>query len=347
MSLTVLSVSYPLARVSPDATGGSEQVLAALDRGLAAAGHRSIVVAPEGSRVQGTLRPIGFEAGPLDKAARARATAAVRAAVAAVLAAERVDLVHLHGIDFPAYLPPVGVPVLATLHLPPDWYPEGVLRPARLETWLNAVSATQHAACPPSSALLPPIPNGVPVDRLTARHAKRSFALFLGRICPEKGVHLAIEAARRADVPLLIAGEVYGYAAHQAYFDDAVRPRLDARCRFLGPVGFARKRRLLTAARCLLVPSLAAETSSLVAREAAACGTAAVAFRAGALPETVAHGRIGFLVDDVDGMAEAIGAAGRIDPTACRAHARERFSEAGMVAAYLALYARLARTAAA
>ncbi|MGA7868187.1 MAG: glycosyltransferase, partial [Stellaceae bacterium] len=45
---------------------------------------------------------------------------------------------------------------------------------------------------------------------------------------------------------------------------------------------FRPKRRFLTAARCLLMPSLIAETSSLVAMEAIACGTPVVAFPVGA-----------------------------------------------------------------
>ncbi len=346
VSLRVLSVAYPLARVSPDSTGGSEQVLSALDRALVAAGHRSIVVAPVGSRVEGRLAPIPWTGGLLDEAAKAAAQAANRDAIAGVLCREPVDVVHLHGIDFDRYLPAPGPPVLATLHLPPDWYPPEALRPARPRTWLNCVSAAQHAACPPSPNLVDPIENGVPVGRFAARHAKRGFALFLGRICPEKGVHLALRAAHRADVPLVVAGELYPYAAHRAYFDTEVRPLLDARRRFVGPVGFARKRRLLTAARCLLAPSLAAETSSLVVREAAACGTAVVAFPNGALRAAVEEGRSGFLVPDADAMADAILRAATIDPEHCRALARERFDEGAMAARYLALYARLAGDAA-
>jgi glycosyltransferase involved in cell wall biosynthesis len=346
VSLTVLSVAYPLARVSPDSTGGSEQILSALDRALVAAGHRSIVVAPEGSRVAGRLVPIPWSGGHLDDRAKAQAQAANRDAVARILAGERVDLVHLHGIDFDRYLPAPGPPVLATLHLPPDWYAPEALSPARPRIWLNCVSAAQHAACPPSPSLVDPIENGVPVSRFAARHAKRGFALFLGRICPEKGVHLALQAAHRAGVSLVVAGELYPYAAHRDYFEAEVRPLLDARRRFIGPVGFARKRRLLTAARCLLVPSLAAETSSLVVREAAACGTAVVAFPNGALAEAVEDGRSGFLVPDVDAMAAAVRRVDAIDPEVCRALARARFDETAMAGRYLALYARLAAGAA-
>ena len=342
MTLTVLSVGYPLAPVSPDSAGGAEQVLAMLDRALVAAGHRSIVIAPAGSTVAGDLRPVPMQAGVLDDDAKARSQADTRHAIADTLGREQVDLVHLHGIDFHAYLPAPGVPVLATLHLPPAWYPAEALDPERPDTWLHCVSATQHAACPPSSHLLPPIENGVPVTDLRANHGKRRFALFLGRICPEKGVHLAIEAARNAGIPLLIAGQVYPYSDHQRYFDEQIRPHLGPSCRFLGPVGFERKRRLLTAARCLLVPSLAPETSSLVAREAAACGTAVIAFPNGAMAEAVEQGRTGFLVPDIEAMTDAIDASATIEPAVCRAVAAARFSHTTMIARYLDLYRALA-----
>ena len=342
MTLTVLSVAYPLAPVGPDAVGGAEQVLSHLDRALAEASHRSIVIACEGSSTHGQLVEVPREAAPLDDAARARAWARHRAAVAGALERWPVDLVHLHGIDFHEYLPPPGVPALATLHLPPDWYSSEALAPQRPDTWLHCVSQAQHDTCPPSPNLLPPIPNGVPVAELTARHAKRGFALMLGRVCSEKGIHLALEAAKKADVPLLIAGEVFAYEAHRHYFEDEVLPRLDQARRFIGPVGFKRKRRLLTAARCLLVPSLAPETSSLVAREALACGTPVVAFPNGALRETVEDGRTGLLVDGVDGMAEGIRRAHTLDPEECRRVARERFSLDAMVARYFAVYGQLA-----
>lgn len=340
--LTVLSVAYPLAPVSPDAVGGAEQVLATLDRALVAAGHRSLVVACAGSAVAGTLLPTPARAGPLDEGTRAAAHAAHRRAIREALRRWPVDLVHLHGIDFFAYRPPPGVPVLVTLHLPLAWYPEAALRPRRPGTWLHAVSAAQRRDGPPGLALLPDIPNGVDVDALRARHAKRRFALALGRICPEKGFHLALDAARRARTPLLLGGAVFPYAAHERYFREEIVPRLDRERRFLGSLGFARKRRLLTAARCLLVPSLVAETGSLVAMEALACGTPVVAFPNGALAEVVEHGVTGFLVRDEEEMAEAIRAVERLDPEACREAARRRFSAERTVERYLDLYRELA-----
>ncbi len=337
--LTVASVAYPLAPVGAHSVGGAEQMVHLLDHALVAAGHRSIVIAREDSVVAGELLPIPHFPGPIDDAMRRATQAATRDALRDV----RADIVHMHGIDFADYLPPAGLPTLATLHLPPEWYTPEALCPSRPGTWVHCVSTTQHAACPPSAALLPPISNGVPVAALQAScHIRRSFTLMLGRICPEKAQHLALEAARLAGVPLLIAGEAYPYPAHQAYLRDEILPRLDHIRRLIGPIGFTRKRRLLAAARCVLIPSLAPETSSLVAMEAIACGTPVIAFRTGALPEIVSHGETGFIVDDAAGMAAMIARVGEIDPEHCRATARARFSLERCVDAYLTRYADLA-----
>lgn len=345
MSLTVLSVAYPFAPVSEDPVGGAEQVLSQLDRALVEAGGRSLVLAQAGSRPRGALIPFAAPEGPLTDAAKAAVLAEVRARLTATLAGERVDVVHLHGIDFAEYLPPPGPPCLVTLHLPLDWHAPAALRPSRPDTWLVPVSASQARSAPAELALLAPIENGVELDAFRERPRRRGFALCLGRVCEEKGFHLALDAVRAANVPLLIAGEVFPYPAHQAYFAREIRPRLDARRRFLGPVVGAAKRRLLAAARCVLIPSLVAETSSLVAREALAAGTPVIAFPSGALPEAIDHGRTGFLVDGVAGMAAAILRSAEIDPEACRAEARARFDVRRTTAAYLDLYARLAATA--
>ncbi|MGX8008950.1 glycosyltransferase [Mesorhizobium sp. ORM8.1] len=166
---------------------------------------------------------------------------------------------------------------------------------------------------------------------------------MLSRICPEKGIHLALQAASRAEVPLAVGGRLYPYQTHIQYFDEEVCPRLDRRRRFLGPLGFCAKRRLLNAARCLVVPSLAAETSSLVAMEALACGTPVVAFPNGALSDVVEHGKTGFLVDDIDEMAKAIVASAELDNETCRAEARRRFSLDRMVSSYMDAYRELAK----
>lgn len=319
--LTILNVAYPRAPVGPDAVGGAEQVLTHIDEALVAAGHRSIVVACDGSA-----------AGELVHSAPENYLDALQAI--------RADLIHLHGVDFHHYLPPSGIPALVTLHLPVSWYPAEIFELKRPQTYLHCVSVTQRHDCPDSPLLVDTIPNGVPEPRRHCR-GKRNYAMALGRICPEKGFHIALEAAGRARVPLLLAGQVFAYDAHERYFRTEIAPRLSSPHRFLGPLNRARKQRLLAAARCLLVPSLVPETSSLVAMEALSCGTPVVAFRKGALNEIVEDGKTGFLVDHEKEMAEAIHASASLDPAVCRETARRRFSVARMTEHYLALYQKL------
>jgi glycosyltransferase involved in cell wall biosynthesis len=344
MPLTVLSVAYPFAPVGPDTAGGAEQVLAALDRALVEAGHRSLVVACSGSEAAGELVPAGPLPTQFTEEARTRAQRRQRWCIIDTLRRWPIDVVHCHGHDFAEYLPPTGVSTLVTLHLPADHYrPETLLedRPGR---YFNCVSASQRQSFAATDAMLPAIPNGVPTSRLQAHHARRRFAVALGRVCPEKGFHLALDAAALAQIPLLIGGQVFPYGEHQEYFEREIRPRLGQHARFLGTLDFTRKRRLLTAARCVLVPSTIAETSSLVAMEAIACGTPVVAFPVGALPDIIEHGVTGFLVGNTREMAEAIHAAAKLDSERCRETARRRFPLKRMVAGYLRYYHELSNS---
>jgi glycosyltransferase involved in cell wall biosynthesis len=88
----------------------------------------------------------------------------------------------------------------------------------------------------------------------------------------------------------------------------------------------------------LLIPSLAPETSSLVAMEAMASGTPVIAFRNGALPEIVSEGCTGFLVDSAQEIAQAITDVNSISPLVCRAEAERKFSSLTMIRRYFELY---------
>jgi len=339
---TVISVAYPFAPVGIDSIGGAEQILSLLDRELVRRGHRSIVVACEGSKTAGMLLATPAADGVLTEEERSKIQRQHRRTLERALELHPdADLVHMHGIDFDKYLPPPGVPVLVTLHLPASWYSPQVFEIARPQTHLHCVSASQQRACPAGTPLLDDIPNGVPVDELSFRCGKRRYVIALGRICPEKNFHVAMDAATRAGFPLILGGEVFPYPSHLEYFRRQIVPRLTSGHRFLGPLGFARKRRLLSGARCLLNPSLAPETSSLVAMESLACGTPVVAFPSGALPDIIDHGVTGFVVRHEQEMADAVDAAGALDPESCRATARRRFSLEAMVQRYLDSYQQM------
>ena len=166
----------------------------------------------------------------------------------------------------PGCLPPPGPPVLVTLHLPPGWYRPGRSNPSGPRTWLHCVSRSQQhepARRAPSCCRRSRTASRSRRWRRPAARGAASRSCWRGS-APRRASDLALEAAHARGVELLIGGEVFPYPAHTDYFASKVRPLLDGRRRFLGPVGFARKRRLLAAARCLLIPSLAPETSSLV-----------------------------------------------------------------------------------
>lgn len=339
MPLTVLNVAFPFAPVGPAAVGGAEQVVAQLDRLLVAAGHRSMVLACAGSSVAGELIEIPCVEGMIDFAARNEAWRAIRARIAELVSGAPIDVIHMHGLDFHHYAPLNG-PTLVSLHLPLAWYEADAWANSNPRLRYHCVSRRQQGSLA-DPRFLPPIANGVPVPERPAR-ARGGFALVLCRICPEKGVHLAIEATRLADVPLVIAGRAFPYPEHEAYFADRVKPHLGERVRFVGPVGLDEKARLLARARCVLVPSLAEETSSLVAMEALAHGAPVIAFDRGALASIVEHGRTGYVVSDEREMAAAISQTGVISSQVCWQSARERFSEARLFALYLEAYRAVA-----
>ena len=180
MRLTVLNASYPLAQVSFGTPGGAEQVLATIDEALVRAGHRSLVLAPEGSRCSGLLLPTSALPSKLDDAARHAVQQQHRDGLKRALARFQVDVVHLHGLDFSHYLPESQVPVIVTLHLPINWYPPEAFQIERPQTYLICVSRSQAQACTTQAQVEQVIENGVPLDRFRRGRAKSSYVLGLG-----------------------------------------------------------------------------------------------------------------------------------------------------------------------
>lgn len=345
MPLTVLSIAYPFAPVGPRAVGGAEQILGDLDHALVSAGHVSLVVACEGSRAARKLYSAPVPGELLNDADRLWSRSRFQAAIDRALSSQCVDLIHMHGLNFHEYKLPSNIPVLVTLHLPIAWYPQDVWTKYGPNVQLQCVSETQRRTCPPELRNPALVTNGVAQPAAVAKTG--DFAIALGRICPEKNQHVALEAGRLAGTRVLLGGSVFPYPDHERYFRDKVEPLLGAESpghAFLGPLLPERKQDLLAQAKCLLHPTLAPETSSLVAMEAVAAGTPVIAYRSGALPEIVEDGVTGFLVDSAEEMAAAIRKVHTIDPEICRSTARRRFSRERMVRDYFDLYGQLTRT---
>jgi glycosyltransferase involved in cell wall biosynthesis len=161
----------------------------------------------------------------------------------------------------------------------------------------------------------------------------------MGRMSPDKGPHRAIDAARRAGVPLVLAGPVQ--PGQEEFFATEVEPHLDDDgVRYVGEAGAEDKRDLYRRASGFLMPIRWPEPFGLVMVEAMACGTPVIAYPEGAAPELVRDGESGFVVDDEAGMAAAIGRLGEIDPHHCRAVTDERFGVDAVCARYEAIYSR-------
>jgi glycosyltransferase involved in cell wall biosynthesis len=78
--------------------------------------------------------------------------------------------------------------------------------------------------------------------------------------------------------------------------------------------------------------------------ESMAAGTPVIAFRRGAVPEVIEHGRTGFIVDTLDEMVEAARHIDEIDPHECRRVAEERFALEPFVIAHEVAYQTLLTT---
>jgi glycosyltransferase involved in cell wall biosynthesis len=165
--------------------------------------------------------------------------------------------------------------------------------------------------------------------------------VYLGRICYEKGAHLAIEIAERLRRRIVLIGGVYPFAAHQQYFRDFMQPHLGPQVEWIDSPSFDKKHEIVANAAAVVIPSLVEETSSLVAMEAAACGTPVLAFPRGALPEIVQEGETGFLRDSVEELVQCASKLNTISSRRCREHAERDFSSHRMASEYLELYRRL------
>ena len=340
---SILFVAYPLLPVSDASCGGAEQMLWTLERELASSGIRTAVAACAGSRVHGELLCTGTAPQEPDQFENRQGEHSQ--AVLEFCRTREFSIVHDKSGHFWPHAAQLDVPVVATLHLPRSFYPDGAFDSVARNVFFNCVSESQAESFGELPNFTGVVPNGIALDRFpfteSAQASKRDYLLWMGRICPEKGTHLALDAARRAGMKLIVAGAVYPFSWHRQYFQREVEPRLRA----AGPMAeyveappFAHKLELLRNARALLIPTLAAETSSLVAMEAMACGTPVVAFANGAVPEVVADGETGFLVKDVKEMADAVVRIDAIDPKRCRARVEERFSAARMAEDYQQLY---------
>ena len=249
--------------------------------------------------------------------------------------AAEFDLIHSH-YDFMAltYTRLVKTPVLTTIHgfSSPNIMP--VYRKYR-EGYFVSISDSDRA---PGLNYLATVYNGIDLSLYPLQPAGGEDLIFLGRIHPDKGVHLAIEVARISGLRLLIAGIIQD----RKYFREQVEPHLDARqIRYLGPVDVRGKNELFARARALLHLNTIPERFGLVLVEANAAGVPVIAMDLGSCREVIEHGHTGFLVKDVNEAVLALQGIAGIDRQVCRDRVQQRFSIETMVAGYERVYATI------
>jgi glycosyltransferase involved in cell wall biosynthesis len=334
----------PIAEpVPPLLYGGTERVVDWLTTELRGRGHEITLFASGDSQTEATVVPVRPKALRLDAPPRFDGAAwALVGALAVLDRLDEFDVVHNH-LDFAPLAVLQGAssltPVLTTLHGRLDI--DGLLplsrRLARFP--LVSISDAQRSALPEASWAAT-VYHGLPMDEYVPGPGRGDYFLFLGRISAEKRPHVAIHAARRAGVRLVIAAKVD--EVDRDYFETEVVPLLGyPGIDFVGEVDEAGKARLLRDARGLLFPILWPEPFGLVMVESMAFGTPVITRRCGSTPEVVSHGRTGFVCDDDDALQAAIRGIDRIDRAACRRWVESRFSVGRMAAQYEAIYERL------
>jgi glycosyltransferase involved in cell wall biosynthesis len=335
--MRIAIVAPPWVAVPPVGYGGTEVVLDGLARGLQAAGHEILLFTTGDSTCPVPKAWVFEEACGVGIGG---AVTELRHVIHAYEAASGYDIVHDHTLVGPVYSERFSsLPVVTTNHGPFDGELHDYYRAIGDRVPIIAISDHQ-ASLVSDISVAAVIHHGIDVDKFTVGSGGGGYALFLGRMSADKGVHNAIRIARKAGVPLKIAAKLHEQPEYD-YFNEYVRPLLGGDIEYVGEVGGAAKRELLAEAMCLLNPMQWHEPFGMVMIEALSSGTPVVATPRGAAPEIVDDGVTGYLRAGEEGLASALLRVGELDRAACRKAAVGRFSLEPMVDAHVALFERV------
>ncbi|MBV6627550.1 MAG: glycosyltransferase family 4 protein [Rivularia sp. (in: Bacteria)] len=245
------------------------------------------------------------------------------------------DIVHNNSLNyFPIVLSnTINTPLVTTLHTPP--FPllyTAVKHRKRSHNYIS-ISQFNAASWGLNNGLSQVIYNGVDTDIFAFNDKNvQDYAVWTGRIIECKGTHLAIEAAKKAGINLVIAGPI----CDRSYFEQQVEPHLNEGIQYVGHLGKDKLISLIQQASVTLCTPIWSEPFGLVVIESLSCGTPVVAFDRGAITEIIDE-NTGILVnpDDTDAMAYSIKQANYMSRYACRERALTYFSVDAMLSNYL------------
>jgi glycosyltransferase involved in cell wall biosynthesis len=357
--MKIAHIAPPWIAIPPKNYGGTEIVLSNLIEEQVAQGHDVTLFAPGDAKTSARL--VSFFARSLIGSGvpwQAHLKAYYHYTKAAeYIKSHQFDMIHTHlssASDMYIYplLDSISTPVISTLHsrFPFDrvasW--TGDADQYYLE-WLAsapmiAISESARADVSYRLNFVGVIHHGLPMEIFCpTTEQPDDFLVWLGRFFPEKGAHLAIEAAKAAGRPLVIAGTIDQHVPDSVnYFERMIKPHIDdQQIRYIGPVDKQQKIDLLGHAYGLLNPIEWNEPFGMVMIEAMSVGCPVISFAQGAAPEIVQHGKSGFLVHDLEEMIAAIGKLGTLNRKAIRAHVEQNFSVKVMAEKYTRAYRKV------
>jgi len=331
-------VAPPYFNVPPAAYGGIETVVADLVDALVARGHKVTLIGAGTHATRAQRFHPTYDVGPAQQLGEAMPEIVHAAKVACILDALDVDVIHDHTMAGPLMARGRLTPTVVTAHGPVHGELGEFYRALADTVKLIAISDAQRSSAP-DLAWSATVHNAIRSETFPFRAEKDNYTLFLGRFHPEKAPHLAIDAARAAGMPIVLAGKC-SEPIERAYFAREIEPRIGTDVTIYGVADAAAKRRLLAYAACLLFPICWEEPFGLVVIEAMACGTPVVALRRGAVPELIVHGQTGIILDDPDDFPAGIALARQLEPAICRKHVEAGFTVEVMAEGYEAVYRR-------
>lgn len=333
--MKVALIAPPFITVPPKDYGGTELFIGHLAEGLKKKGVEVVVYTNGESTIDVERRWIYEHAEwPIKSEQEAclreldHTSWAVQDAVA-----QHPDVIHFNSALALTFARFIEVPAVCTLHGPHD--PKLSELYARFPE-VNYVCISQFQCDEESMPRRRTIHHGIDVSQYRLVIRKRRYLSFIGRIAPIKGVHLAIDVAKRTGIPLKIAGEIQ--PAYHDYFEEKVKPELDGELiEYVGLADLKLKNELLGHSMAMLFPIRWNEPFGLVMVEAMACGTPVLALPGGSVPEIVRDGVSGYLCRSVREMAKRVQNL-ELSPGKVRQYVEENFSNEHMVDGYLALY---------
>jgi glycosyltransferase involved in cell wall biosynthesis len=337
--LRIAFVMPPWFDVPPQAYGGIELMAGDLIDALVDRGHDVILVGAgyNGTRAQ-FLRT--FEQAPSHRLGEPLPEIVHAAWAGRYLDELDVDVIHDHSLAGPLAARGRKAPTVVTATGPVTGEIGTYYEKISPDVCLVAISDAQRRLRP-QVTWGGTVHNTINVAEFTFRPDKDDYVLFLGRFSPDQGAHLAIDAASEAGRPILLAGRLQE-PLELAYFRAEIAPRLGEHARFFGEADRWARQKLAGRAHCLMFPICWDEPFGMVMIEAMACGTPVVALNRGSVPEVVADGVTGFILDDPADLPAAIRKAADLDPAACRRHVERNFDVTVMAEGYEHVYARAA-----